>query len=47
MPEYTKWKVVFSHESWFVWVSVSEMGTDAVFVPDGGTTSEPENVVWL
>ena len=31
-------------ESWFARVSISEMGTDTVLVPDGGTTSEPENV---
>jgi hypothetical protein len=42
-----KLKVVFSHESWLVPVSMREMGTETEFVPDAGTTSEPEKVAEL
>jgi hypothetical protein len=38
-------KVVFSHESWFWWVSISEIGTGTEFEPLAGTTREPVNVV--
>ncbi|HVA71368.1 MAG TPA: hypothetical protein VNF08_08625 [Acidimicrobiales bacterium] len=40
-----KRKVVPSHGSWFVTVSIREMGSETTFDPDGGTISDPENVV--
>jgi hypothetical protein len=45
VPWKSNLNVVFSHESWFLWVSNSEIGTGTEFEPWAGTTSEPVKVV--